>query len=62
MIQTSEIEPSASAKDLPFGVAAIEHGVDAVYIGVPRFSARAVAANSLEDIDRLIRFAHLFHY
>ena len=39
---------------------AIRHGADAVYIGAPRFSARAAANNSWEDIERLLRFAHLY--
>ncbi|WP_370362815.1 U32 family peptidase [Desulfopila sp. IMCC35008] len=41
-------------------MAAINHGADAVYIGAPRFGARAAAGNSLQDIEKLIRHAHLF--
>lgn len=55
------VELLAPARDLDCGIAAIEHGADAVYIGAPRFSARAAAGNSLEDIGRLIEFAHQFH-
>lgn len=39
---------------------AINHGADAVYIGAPRFGARAAAGNSLEDIESLVRYAHLY--
>jgi putative protease len=42
-------------------MAAIEHGADAVYIGAPRFGARAEAAASIEDLERLIRHAHLYY-
>ncbi len=55
------IELLAPARDLYCGIAAIEHGADAVYIGAPRFSARAAAGNSLDDIGRLVQFAHQFH-
>jgi len=60
-MEPGTIELLAPAKDLFCGIAAIEHGADAVYIGAPRFSARAAAANSLEDIGTLINFAHQFH-
>ena len=54
------IELLAPAKDLAVGIAAIQHGADAVYIGPPRFGARAAASNTIEDIEQLCRFAHLF--
>ena len=54
------IELLAPARDLTCGVAAIDHGADAVYIGGPQFGARAAAANSLDDIAALVRHAHLF--
>ena len=54
------LELLAPAGNFEFGKAAIDHGADAVYIGAPRFSARANAGNSLEDIGRLIAYAHLF--
>lgn len=54
------IELLAPAKNLECGIEAINHGADAVYIGAPRFGARAAAGNSLEDIARLVRYAHLF--
>ena len=54
------IELLAPARDLECGIAAVNHGADAVYIGAPRFGARAAAGNSLADVERLIRHAHLF--
>ena len=40
---------------------AILHGADAVYIGAPKFSARAAAGNSMADIQALVKFAHLYN-
>jgi len=54
------LELLSPAKDLACGVAAIDHGADAVYIGAPQFSARAAAHNSLGDIAKLVEFAHQF--
>lgn len=54
------IELLAPAKNLACGLAAVNHGADAVYIGGPQFSARAAAANSLADIEKLVHAAHLF--
>ena len=54
------IELLAPARNLECGIEAIRHGADAVYIGAPRFGARAAAGNSIEDIAQLIDYAHLF--
>ena len=54
------IELLAPAKNLKCGIAAIDHGADAVYIGASRFGARVAAGNSVEDIAELCRYAHLF--
>lgn len=59
-IHLPELELLAPAKNLECGIAAIDHGADAVYIGAPRFGARAAAANSLEDIKKLCDYAHQF--
>jgi len=48
------------AKNLECGIAAINHGADAVYIGASQFGARAAAGNSLEDIETLASYAHRF--
>lgn len=55
------LELLSPARDTNTGIAAIDHGADAVYIGAPQFGARAAAANTLQDIERLTRYAHLFH-
>ena len=54
------LELLAPAKNLECGIAAIDHGADAVYIGAPRFGARAAAGNSVDDIGALCRYAHQF--
>lgn len=61
MMKQRRIELLAPAKNLECGIAAIDHGADAVYIGAPRFGARAAAGNSLEDIAALVQHAHLFN-
>lgn len=47
------IELLSPAKDLICGREAINHGADAVYIGAPKFGARAAAGNTLDDIRQL---------
>ena len=54
------LELLAPAKNLECGIAAINHGADAVYIGAPRFGARAAAGNSIADIRTLCQHAHQF--
>ena len=56
----TSLELLAPAKNLACGIAAIDHGADAVYIGAPRFGARAAAGNSVEDICQLCSYAHQF--
>ncbi|MBI9054156.1 MAG: U32 family peptidase [Bacteroidales bacterium] len=56
-----KIELLAPAKNLESGIAAINYGADAVYIGSPKFGARAAAGNSLEDIKALTDYAHKFY-
>lgn len=55
-----QLELLAPAKTADIGIEAIRHGADAVYIGAPRFGARAAAGNKVEDIERLVLFAHQF--
>lgn len=55
-----QIELLAPAKNIECGLAAIDHGADAVYIGTTKFGARSKAGNSLRDISQLIDYAHLF--
>lgn len=56
-----KIELLSPAKDLTVGMAAIQNGADAVYIGAPAFGARKAAANSLEDIAALTAYAHRYY-
>ncbi|MFA6596661.1 MAG: U32 family peptidase [Ignavibacteriaceae bacterium] len=55
-----QIELLSPAKDLTGGIAAINCGADAVYIGAPKFGARAAAGNSLHDIEKLVQYAHQY--
>ena len=55
-----QLELLAPAKNLECGIAAVDHGADAVYIGAPRFGARAAVGNSIDDIRQLCRYAHPF--
>lgn len=57
---SQSIELLAPARDAEIGIEAFRHGADAVYIGAPRFGARAAAGNSIEDIERLASFGHQF--
>ena len=59
-MKTKKIELLSPAKDCEVGIAAINHGADAVYIGGPDFGAREKATNSIEDIERLCRHAALY--
>ena len=59
-MKTTKIELLSPAKNLEVGLAAIDHGADAVYIGGPAFGAREKAGNSIEDIEQLCRHAALF--
>jgi len=56
----SNIELLLPAKDLSTGKTAINHGADAVYIGASAFGARQAAGNSLQDIESLVHYAHLY--
>ena len=55
------LELLSPARDVNIAREAILHGADAVYIGGPSFGARHNAENSVEDIAKLVEFAHLFH-
>ena len=59
-MKAKPIELLSPAKDVAVGVAAINHGADAVYIGGPAFGAREKATNSIADIEKLCRHAALF--
>ena len=55
-----KLELLSPAKNLDFGREAINHGADALYIGAPAYGARAAATNTLEDIEALANYAHLY--
>ena len=59
-MKSKKIELLSPAKDAEVGIAAINHGADAVYIGGPSFGAREKASNSIADIERLCRHAALY--
>ena len=58
--KSKAIELLAPARNLECGIAAVDHGADAVYIGAPRFGARAAATNSVDEIGQLVTYAHRF--
>ncbi|QSX36577.1 peptidase U32 family protein [Shewanella sedimentimangrovi] len=57
----NKLELLAPAKNADYGIEAIRHGADAVYIGGPAYGARHTAGNSVADIARLCEFAHRYH-
>src|SRR5574337_2060313 len=55
-----ELELLAPARDAAIGIAAVDHGADAVYIGGPEFGARVAAGNPVAEIARLAAHAHRY--
>lgn len=55
-----QIELLSPAKNLEYGIEAINHGADAVYIGAPAFGARSAVGNSIEEIEQLVNYAHRY--
>lgn len=60
MSSPRKIELLAPAANAEIAKEAILHGADAVYIGPPSHGARKNAANSIQDISKLVDFAHQF--
>lgn len=54
------MELLSPAKNLEIGISAINCGADAVYIGASDFGARKMAANSVQDIEKLVNYAHFY--
>lgn len=54
------LELLAPAGNAEIAIEAMRHGADAVYIGPPSHGARKSAANSLDDIRRVVDFARQF--
>ncbi len=61
MTDPNLLELLAPAKNADFGIEAINHGADAVYIGGPAFGARSSAGNTIADIEKLAAHAHKFN-
>ncbi|MCM2266497.1 MAG: U32 family peptidase [Elusimicrobiales bacterium] len=59
-MDNKKLELLAPARDLRTGMDAIDCGADAVYIGAERFSARVSAGNTLQDIEKLAKYAHRY--
>ena len=55
------VELLAPAQNLICAKAAINCGADAVYIGASNFGARKNAGNNLDDIGKLVQYAHKFN-
>ena len=56
-----KLELLAPAKDYASAVDAIDCGADAVYIGAGKFGARYAATNTIEDIARVVEYAHRYN-
>ncbi len=54
------MELLSPARNADTGIIAINSGADAVYIGASDFGARKAASNTVADIERLCRHAHLY--
>ena len=59
-MKTRRLELLSPAQNAETAIQAILHGADAVYMGPPSHGARKSAANSLEDIERVVDFAHQY--
>lgn len=55
-----DLELLAPAGNADIAIEAILHGADAVYMGAYSHGARKNAANSLDDIKKVVDFAHIF--
>lgn len=56
-----KLELLAPARDYNTALCAINCGADAIYIGAEKFGARNSAKNPVEDIEKIINYAHLFN-
>ena len=54
------VELLSPAKDFESACAAVDYGADALYIGGARFGARYAASNSIEQIARVVEYAHQY--
>ena len=54
------VELLAPARDYDTARAAVDYGADALYMGGPRFGARYSAGNSIDDVARVVEYAHRY--
>lgn len=59
-MQKRKLELLAPASNAEIAIEALKHGADAVYMGATSHGARKSAANSIEDIAKVVEFAHKF--
>jgi 23S rRNA 5-hydroxycytidine C2501 synthase len=59
-VQLRELEILAPAKNIDIGIAATDCGADALYIAGPSFGAREAAGNTIDDIEKLVKYAHRY--
>lgn len=60
MKKTINIEVQAPGKNFAYAKEAIKCGADSIYIGAPKYSMRHDYGNGLEDIRKLIEYAHKY--
>lgn len=56
-----KLELLSPGKNYESAAAAINHGADAVYIGAESFGARSAAKNRVDEIEKLVNYAHLYN-
>ena len=56
-----KIELLSPAKNLQNAICAIDYGADAIYIGANSYGARANAGNPIDDIIKVVEYAHKFN-
>ncbi len=56
-----KLELLAPAKNYECAINAINSGADAIYIGSINYGARKNASNSIESLEKIINYAHLFN-
>lgn len=56
-----KIELLSPAKNLETAICAVDYGADAIYIGANSFGARVNASNSVDDIAKVVEYAHKFN-
>lgn len=59
-MKTRKLELLAPAANAGVAIEAIKHGADAVYMGATSHGARKSVSNSLDDIARVVDFAHIY--